>query len=108
MFCGVQHAECYEVSLKVIGETYPRQFLNDKYGITSGADFVHAWRAVARAMEGIRGRRQVRSRKEPPGLYRLQALHLHIVHFMSNMVSDPRLFQMERQIPHSRWSSVWR
>lgn len=42
----------------------------------------------------------------PPGLCPVLVFPRHVVHFTSNMFSDPSLFEMGRQIPPSQWSSV--
>lgn len=92
-------AKSYAVTTEVLVETIVRQVLKEKSDISGSDDAIYARKKIVRALDGMRARKRMRSRKIPEGFCPGQMFSSHVPHFLLNIFLNLHFFDKERQIP---------
>lgn len=97
--------DCYRQSYIPVGKTFRKQVLDEDSDITGSEEFVEALKLFVKSMDGIDARTKGMVCEAPPGLSLKKSFQSNVTYFLSNYFKDPSLFEMQRGLLLSRWST---
>lgn len=98
----------HDASEQGLTKTFTIKGLDERLNITAMEDIFDANEAVTRIWKGGRARKPPWIREGSLGLLPVHLFLSRHVHFISDMFSDPSLFEMCQQDSPLHWSIVWR